>query len=190
MELLTSLQASRRCSQPNRASFAFGSDNVKSALARTNLRAGRSLVLATVLPMIRRQGTVAGVRVAGSSQCQRLAYTKPRCKRRSEGSHFNQQSRWLMGNVLLLSLMIVGAAAAQNEGDQGCSQCGCGSRPKKICRLKVGEGSVTTFEFEVKCEDYCIPGHSKCCGFRWVRDQCGYRGFYKVPVWQAACGCV
>jgi hypothetical protein len=103
-----------------------------------------------------------------------------------------------MGNVLLLSLIIVGAAeaqpdapaaAAKSDGKPACVQCGCGYRPKKICRLKVGEGTYTGVDFDVKCEDYCIRGHSTCCGHRWVPDPpCGYCGAHKVPIWKAACG--
>lgn len=115
-----------------------------------------------------------------------------------------------MGHVLLLSLMIVGAAGAQSdtgaaaaplEVEQACSpvsqcsqcpqcsHCGCQCKPKKICCLKVGEGTYTGLDFDVKCQDYCIRGHSKCCGYRWVPDPpCGYHGAYKVPIWKAACG--
>ncbi|HEX3655350.1 MAG TPA: hypothetical protein VHV55_06080 [Pirellulales bacterium] len=109
-----------------------------------------------------------------------------------------------MGNALLLSLILVGATGAQPEaeatapqpeGEVSCSQnspcshCGCCFRPKKVCRLKVGEGTYTGVDFDVKCEDYCIRGHSKCCGYRWIADPpCGYHGAYKVPIWKAACG--
>lgn len=71
-----------------------------------------------------------------------------------------------------------------------CGQCGCGLRPKKICRLKCEMKPVTTFDYSCKCEDFCVPGPSKCCGTRKVPDCNAWCGFRKEDIWQPRCGCV
>lgn len=104
-----------------------------------------------------------------------------------------------MRSAVLLSAIAFGSLLAQADAQQGCptcsqpdccSHCGCGQCSKKVCRLKCEMRPVTTFRYECKCEDFCVPGPSKYCGKCKVPDcnaRCGYRTETK---WQPTCGCV
>jgi hypothetical protein len=41
-----------------------------------------------------------------------------------------------------------------------CDRCGCESHCQRICRLESSEKEVTTTQWGVACEEFCIPGPS------------------------------
>lgn len=104
-----------------------------------------------------------------------------------------------MRTAQFMSLVALLGMLAQAQADQNCTncnqsaccaQCGCGLRPKKVCRAKCEMKPQTTFEYDCKCEDFCVPGHSKCCGVRKVPDCNAWCGYRKEHIWQPSCGCV
>lgn len=95
-----------------------------------------------------------------------------------------------MKNILLLSAMAVAAMATQaqasDHGNCNCAQCGCCCQ--KVCRLKCEMKPVTTIQYCCKCEDFCLPGPSKCCGWKWVSDCNSFLGKHKEHIWKPTCG--
>ena len=43
-----------------------------------------------------------------------------------------------------------------------CAHCGCHSNCCKVCRLVCETKKVTKPEYDCECEDFCVPGPSKC----------------------------
>lgn len=95
-----------------------------------------------------------------------------------------------MKNVMTTSLialaMLVSSAPAGNHNSACCNQCGCGVR--KVCRMKCEMKDVTTYRYCAKCEDFCLPGPSKCCGSKLVCDCQALCGVKKQHLWQPTCG--
>ncbi|HEX3657716.1 MAG TPA: hypothetical protein VHV55_18145 [Pirellulales bacterium] len=87
-------------------------------------------------------------------------------------------------SFVALAVMISQAPAGNHHNR--CNQCGCGV--KKVCRLKCEMKDVTTYRYESKCEDFCLPGPSKCCGSKWVCDCESLCGRHKEHMWQPRCG--
>ena len=60
-----------------------------------------------------------------------------------------------------------------------------------MCRLVPEIKKTTTFCYDVKCEDFCLPGPSKCCGWKCVPNTCcGIgTGFHKEPIEGKPCSC-
>ena len=65
-----------------------------------------------------------------------------------------------LGLVFAIVLGIVQRATAEGGC---CAHCGCQARCHKVCRLVCEEKKVTVTCWGCKCEDFCIPGHSKPC---------------------------
>jgi hypothetical protein len=42
-----------------------------------------------------------------------------------------------------------------------CKRCGCQATCQKVCRLVCEEKQVEVLCWGSKCEDFCVPGHSK-----------------------------
>lgn len=55
-----------------------------------------------------------------------------------------------------------------------CAHCGCQSSCQKICRLVCEDKKVPVVCWGCKCEDFCLPGHSKreCKHCEDVCDDC------------------
>lgn len=69
-----------------------------------------------------------------------------------------------------------------------CGHCGC-NNVKKVCRLVCEMKEVTTFEYDCKCEDFCLPGKSTKCGHHWETDCHAWLGYKKVIDWEPHCSC-
>jgi hypothetical protein len=95
-----------------------------------------------------------------------------------------------MRTFVIVSVIALTTMTSQAQaGNHGCcNQCGCGV--KKVCRLKCEMRPATTYRYEAKCEDFCLPGPSKCCGTKWVCDCQSLLGKHKEHIWQPSCGCV
>ncbi|HEY5311157.1 MAG TPA: hypothetical protein VIK18_01515 [Pirellulales bacterium] len=94
-----------------------------------------------------------------------------------------------MNSVISMSVLALAALAGQALAANPagcCDQCGCGV--KKVCRLKCDMKTVTKYEYRGKCEDFCLPGPSKCCGWKWVCDCQSLCGRHKEHLWQPSCG--
>jgi len=88
-----------------------------------------------------------------------------------------------------LALLLVGGLVNQALAQDGCCcNCGC-NHVKKVCRLVCDMKEVTTFEYDCKCEDFCLPGKSTCCGHHWEPDCKCLLGCKKVHDWQPHCSC-
>jgi hypothetical protein len=59
---------------------------------------------------------------------------------------------------------------------------------RKVCVPVCETIKETTFEYQCRCEDFCIPGPSKCVGYRCETDCDGCT--HRVKVMQPTCGCV
>ncbi|HWA99021.1 MAG TPA: hypothetical protein VG713_11040 [Pirellulales bacterium] len=91
--------------------------------------------------------------------------------------------------ALLTVAMLPACAGADRIEDQAhCPQCGC-HQLKKVCKLVPEVKKVSRTVYDVKCEDFCVPGKSKLCGTRCVPDADG-RGSHREPIWEPSCGCV
>jgi len=83
--------------------------------------------------------------------------------------------------VLGLSLLAVlaGMTANAQEGD-GCGQCGCRQRVRKVCRVVCGLKKVKQVRWGCRDDDVCLPGPcSKAC----VDDGCA-----SCKVFMPTCG--
>jgi hypothetical protein len=63
----------------------------------------------------------------------------------------------------LMAIVVFGLAARATAGDGCCAHCGCQASCQKVCRLVCEEKKVPVTCWGCKCEDFCIPGHSKAC---------------------------
>lgn len=85
----------------------------------------------------------------------------------------------------LVACAVVWAAVAQGSSHRGgCPHCGCAT-VKKICRLKPDVKKEKKYVYSCECEDFCVPGRSEQCGFKWVCDENGHR--HKEIVWKPTC---
>jgi hypothetical protein len=87
--------------------------------------------------------------------------------------------------MLLLVASLIAASAVEVQA--GC-RCGrCNSNCNKVCKLVPDVKKVTTFKYCLECEDFCIPGRSKCLGWKQVCE-CGRPECVKCM--QPTCACV
>ena len=95
-----------------------------------------------------------------------------------------------MKTLLIMTLVAMGALVSQAQAGHhcGCPSCGC-SNIKKVCRLVPDVKKTTTFCYDCKCEDFCIPGPSKCCGWKCVPNACPCTGSHKEPNEGKPCFC-
>ncbi|HWB10649.1 MAG TPA: hypothetical protein VG826_15570 [Pirellulales bacterium] len=56
-------------------------------------------------------------------------------------------------------------AVAHARAGHFCDHCGCQRDCKKVCRLEVKEKKKKEIEYSCECEDFCVPGPSKRCGY-------------------------
>lgn len=87
----------------------------------------------------------------------------------------------------LLAVVLLTGVTVVVEAGHHCRRCnGCGGH--KVCRLVPEVTKVTTFEYYLQCEDFCIQGRSKCVGTCCKPDCSGCCHCEKVM--QPTCGCV
>jgi hypothetical protein len=72
---------------------------------------------------------------------------------------------------LLILATWVGSSRA---GDGCCAHCGCESRCNQVCRLVEEEKKVKITCWGSKCEEFCVPNHSKpgCKHCQMVCTEC------------------
>lgn len=87
--------------------------------------------------------------------------------------------------ILVLLALIAGVVEA---GQPCCPDCGC-SRIRKICKLVCEMKEDIDYEYDVDCDDYCLPAPSKLRGKKWLPDGESLFGWRKVLVWQPRCEC-
>ena len=63
----------------------------------------------------------------------------------------------------LAALAVLGLASRGLAGGGHCAHCGCQADCHKVCRLVCEEKKVPITCWGCKCEDFCVPGHSKAC---------------------------
>lgn len=86
--------------------------------------------------------------------------------------------------MLTLSLVCGSSLTAVAPAGDHCAHCGCCANLCKICRCVPAEKEVTRVCWDVKCEDFCVPGPSKCCGKVNECDECGQ---WCRTVWSPGC---
>jgi hypothetical protein len=75
--------------------------------------------------------------------------------------------------IVLMSLAVLVASAIRAHGADGCcAHCGCACSCQKVCRLVCEEKKVDVICWGCKCEDFCVPGHSKP-GCQHCEEVCG-----------------
>jgi hypothetical protein len=97
-----------------------------------------------------------------------------------------------MKTLWIMTLVAMGALVSQAQAGHhcGCPSCGC-ANIKKVCRLVPEIKKTTTFCYDCKCEDFCLPGPHKCCGWKCVPNTCcGIGcGTHKEPIEGKPCNC-
>ncbi len=93
--------------------------------------------------------------------------------------------------VAFLAVAIFGLLASEAAADC-CNDCGCQCDCSKVCRCVPTTKKVTKICYDCECEDFCIPGPSKICGYKCVcPDDCGecklFHHAHKEPIWQPTC---
>jgi hypothetical protein len=103
--------------------------------------------------------------------------------------------------VACLAVALVGLLAAQAAADC-CNDCGCQCDCCKVCRCVPTTKKVTKICYGCECEDFCVPGPSKICGYKCPEpDPCGctcggalfqqlhdhFHYLHKEPIWQPTC---
>jgi hypothetical protein len=61
------------------------------------------------------------------------------------------------------AILVALTASAIAGGGGHCAHCGCQAECHKVCRLVCEDKKVPVTCWGCKCEDFCIPGHSKKC---------------------------
>ena len=82
--------------------------------------------------------------------------------------------KWILCGA---ALTLVSVPTTLRAGDC-CAHCGCQSNCCKVCRLVCETKKVSKPEYECACEDFCVPGPSKCtieC------DECGNKKKVYTP---------
>lgn len=76
--------------------------------------------------------------------------------------------------ILPVSLFLISLSMAAPVRAGGCCRrcdcCGCECECERVCRAIVGTKTVLKVSYTVECEEFCIPGPSKCCGSHWECD--------------------
>jgi hypothetical protein len=98
-----------------------------------------------------------------------------------------------MKTLWILTLVAMGALVSQAQAGHhcGCPSCGC-QNIKKVCRLVPEFKKTTTFCYDCKCEDFCLPGPSPCCGKKCVPNTCSTcfgTGCHKEHIYGKPCFC-
>src|SRR5437762_1480449 len=84
-----------------------------------------------------------------------------------------------------MALAIVALLGATAAGQDGCDRCGCQCNTHAVCRLKCETKKVPKITYSCECEDFCIPGVSKKCGYVSETDECGCE--HCKPNWVPQC---
>jgi hypothetical protein len=87
----------------------------------------------------------------------------------------------------IIMLVACLAAVPAVEAQAGCPCSQCRSQCCKYCKLVPDVKKVTTFKYCVECEDICLPGRSKCLGWKQVCE-CGKSECVKCM--QPTCSCI
>ncbi|MBL9092081.1 MAG: hypothetical protein JNL96_12720 [Planctomycetaceae bacterium] len=74
-----------------------------------------------------------------------------------------------MTRMMLAALALLAGWATAADAGCFCRSCG-GGNCSKVCRLVPDVTKVTTYEYCLVCEDFCLHGHSKCVGCKKVCD--------------------
>jgi hypothetical protein len=85
--------------------------------------------------------------------------------------------------ILCCAALALASVPATALAGDCCAHCGCHSNCCKVCRLVCETKKVTKPEYGCECEDFCVPGPSKCtieC------DECGH----KTKVYTPCCASV
>jgi hypothetical protein len=95
--------------------------------------------------------------------------------------------------IACLIVAIVGLRAATATAGDCCNDCGCQCKCCKVCRCVPVVKKVPKITYCCEQEDFCIPGHSKICGYKCTCPDdcdCGCKLFHhahKEPIWQPTC---
>ena len=85
--------------------------------------------------------------------------------------------------AMLVSIVAQNYAFGDGCCSGGCNECGC-NKMRKVCKLVPDVKKVTTFCYSVKCDDFCLNGHSRCVGTKQV---CDCHGSHCEKVMQPTC---
>jgi hypothetical protein len=92
-------------------------------------------------------------------------------------------------NRSVLFAVLTAVSGLVGHADAGCNSCGCNSGCK-VCRLVPEVTKVTTYEYRIECEDFCLHGRSQCCGSHLVPGECCGDCPRCEKIWKPTCGCV
>lgn len=93
----------------------------------------------------------------------------------------------MLQRILLTLTLVVGGVSTTLGGEGCCSHCQC-HQVRKVCVPVTEVIKETTYEYACECEDFCVPGPSKCVGYRCETDCDGCT--HRVKVMQPTCGTV
>ncbi|WP_425618311.1 hypothetical protein NA78x_002015 [Anatilimnocola sp. NA78] len=60
---------------------------------------------------------------------------------------------------------IVALSTALTIAQECCVECGCNTCIRKVCHVKCEIKKVPKTVYSCECEDFCVPGPSKKCGY-------------------------
>jgi len=69
-----------------------------------------------------------------------------------------------------LAITLVALLSATALAGDCCEHCGCQSCVHKVCHLKCELKKVPKTCYSCECEDFCVPGPSKRCGYKSETD--------------------
>lgn len=94
---------------------------------------------------------------------------------------------WARSKAATLALVVLMTCVVE-AGQPSCPECGC-ARTRKICKLVCEMREDIDYEYDVDCDDYCLPAPSKIRDKKWLPDCGSLLGWRKVFVWQPRCEC-
>jgi hypothetical protein len=65
----------------------------------------------------------------------------------------------------LIAALVVALSTACTFAQECCCSCGCVTCVRKVCHVKCETKKVPKTTFTCECEDFCVPGPSKKCGY-------------------------
>lgn len=90
--------------------------------------------------------------------------------------------------AIAFASLLLGSLVWNVRGGDGCGccpQCG-GCDFKTVCRIVPVITKTPKTEYDCKCEDFCVPGRSRCVGCETVTDCNG--NCYQQKCYEPTCG--
>ena len=83
----------------------------------------------------------------------------------------------------LYAILVIAFSTAWTCAQECCCSCGCLTCIRKVCHVKCETKKVPKTIYSCECEDFCVPGPSKKCGYECEVDchGCEHRKINWIP---------